>query len=228
MATCDAYYRFHMVDIGGAGSNHDSSTFQQSVFGNALLNNLNLLHLPEYKMLPSTETALPCFLVADQAFPLNKRIMRPYPGKNLTYEKLIFNYRLSRARRVIENTFGILVQRWRILRKTILGDITTCELIVKAAVVMHNYLQKNESDLPLSERKYCPTGYVDHYDKNGALHMGSWRNEGDSLNSIQRVGSNNSARKVQEIRDTLAKYFLSNEGGVSWQYDRIKIGSNPL
>lgn len=128
METCDAYYCFNLVDIRRAGSSHDSSVFRQSLFGKGLLKKT------KDKALPLTDIDLLCFLVADQAFLLSSRIMRLYPGKNLCYTKRIFNYKMSRARRVIENTFVILVQRRKILRKPILGDIVTCGSIVKAAV----------------------------------------------------------------------------------------------
>lgn len=48
-------------------------------------------------------------IVGDEAFPLKSYLMRSYPGREeLSIEKKVFNYRLSRARRIIENTLGIL------------------------------------------------------------------------------------------------------------------------
>ena len=58
----------------------------------------------------------PYFLVGDEIFPLQEWVIKTYSKSALTSEiKQIFNYRQSHARRVIENAFGILVSRWRIL-----------------------------------------------------------------------------------------------------------------
>ena len=60
---------------------------------------------------------------------------------------LIFNYRLSRARRVIENTFVILASRFR---RSIIGKAE------KAAVILHNFLVRKST-----RNMYCPLDYVD-------------------------------------------------------------------
>ena len=53
--------------------------------------------------------------LGDEDFALSKHFLRPFPRQNLNYERQIFNYRLSRARNVSENTFGLLNSRFRIL-----------------------------------------------------------------------------------------------------------------
>lgn len=225
MATCDAYYRFVMVDIGAAGGNHDSTVFKNSGFGHALLH--GQLNLPCARPLRNTNIEIDCFLVADQAFPLHKHIMRPYPGVHLGNRKNIFNYRLSRARRTIENTFGILVQRWRIFRGTINASVEMCERMVKAAVVLHNFVQKSEQDLPVTERRYCPPEFTDSFNENGVCQPGSWNERATSLVSVRRLGSNNASRNVQAMRDILAEYFISDIGSVPWQWTHILRGTVP-
>jgi hypothetical protein len=48
---------------------------------------------------------MPFVLVGDEAFALSEHVLRPYPNINWTRLKHIFNYRLSRARRIVECTF---------------------------------------------------------------------------------------------------------------------------
>lgn len=56
--------------------------------------------------------------VADDAFPLRYYLLKPYSQRGpLKKEEKVFNYRLSRARRVSENDFGIMVSRFRIFEK---------------------------------------------------------------------------------------------------------------
>ncbi|KAL6417810.1 hypothetical protein ACFW04_012512 [Cataglyphis niger] len=62
--------------------------------------------------LPGTDMKFPYYMVADEAFSLKSYIMRPYPESKSNKTQKTFNYRLSRARHVIENSFGILTSRW--------------------------------------------------------------------------------------------------------------------
>lgn len=119
-----------MVDIGQPGSNSDGGIWEGCTFGKSLkhgnyiiyTNNrilmsldslciphiLGHINLPDPEVLPRTQhNPTPYHFVADEAFPLDSSMMRPYPGRTLERDEMrIFNYRLSRARRVIENTFG--------------------------------------------------------------------------------------------------------------------------
>lgn len=226
MATCDFQYKFCMVDIGAQGSAHDSSVFKESEFGRAFLE--HKMPIPEPAMLPGSNIRFPYYLVADQAFPLHDNIMRPYPGDHLPEPSKVFNYRLSRARRTIENTFGILAQRWRCLRHAIAGDVVTCEKIIKACVVLHNFVQREEEDIPVSQRQYCPPGFVDHEESNGDVVLGLWRNETNQLRSVGRMGANNATRKSQQNRDKLRDFLISPEGALTWQLEQICKGSVPM
>jgi hypothetical protein len=89
------------------------------------------LAIPGPKILPDSSKQLPCTFVGDEAFPLKCYMMRPYPGRQLTPTRRIFNYRLSRARRVIENAFGIMSKRFRIFRRPIAAQPNHVENIVK-------------------------------------------------------------------------------------------------
>lgn len=224
MAACDARYKFTLIDIGSAGGNHDSAVFKASGFGDAILK--QYLNIPGPQELPNTNIQFPHFFAADAAFPLHESIMRPYPGSNLGIRKNIFNYRLSRGRRTIENTFGIWSSQWRIIRKTQETSVEVTELVIQATIVLHNFLKVYEEDLPPSYRTYCPLQLADELGENGQIHEGAWREE-NSLRSVNRLGSNNPKRSVRENREILADYFVSGVGSVPWQEQYVLRGAVP-
>ena len=61
--------------------------------------------------------------------------------RGLTHEQLIANYRISRARRVVENAFGILAQRWQLLLTTMMQQPDIMRLIVGSCVCLHNIMR---------------------------------------------------------------------------------------
>ena len=69
--------------------------------------------------------------------------MKPYPNHNIQLDQQIFNYRLSRARRIIENTFGIATTRFQIFRRPIIAKQEKFILVTKAVVALHNNLMRN-------------------------------------------------------------------------------------
>lgn len=105
LALADAHYRFSYINIGINGRISDGGIFRESNLSKAISN--NTLNFPNSHELPHRKTKVPFVIVADDAFPLSTRILKLYPQRNLCYKNRIFNYRLSRARRIIENAFGI-------------------------------------------------------------------------------------------------------------------------
>ncbi|KAJ8046639.1 hypothetical protein HOLleu_05387 [Holothuria leucospilota] len=67
------------------------------------------------------------------------------------YHQRVFNYRLSQARRVIENAFGILARRFRVFLKPIPLQPENAQKVALAACVLHNFLQRHNSSSPLCE-----------------------------------------------------------------------------
>ena len=116
MAVVDAHYNFLFVAVGAQGSANDAFVFNASSFGRSLDNINNPLSIPPSRKLPGTECEIPMICVADDAYPLKQYLMKPFNCRGMSPSERIYNYRLSRARRVVENAFGILVSRFCILR----------------------------------------------------------------------------------------------------------------
>ena len=192
----DANYCFISVDIGSYGSCSDSYAFKNSNFGQRL--EMNQLKLPKRAQLPGDRLGqeMPFVLVGDEAFALSRHVLRPYARKNLTTAKRIFNYRLTRARRMVECTFGILANKWRIFHRPIDVNPEFCDNIIKACCVLHNFVRQRDG-VSFDDTLYeCPL---------------------ENINP-SRVRPASSAVSVREY---FTEYFTSAEDSIPWQYDRL-------
>jgi hypothetical protein len=95
----DAHLTFIMANVRCNGRDSDARVPQETFYRN--LKN-GALALPKHD---DPMGNMNFVFVADEAFALKENILKPFPHKDLTQEKQIFNYRLSCARRCVENVF---------------------------------------------------------------------------------------------------------------------------
>ena len=218
LAVCNAQYQFTLVDIGDTGRQADGSVYSNSYLGRAIEN--GLLNFPSAESLHNHPgKKFPYVFLADDAFGLKTNLMKPYPDQYLPLDERIFNYRLSRARRVIENAFGIAATRFRIFHRPIIATEKKVILITKAVVALHNFLMKlNEGT---SSYSYCPASYVDLENAVGTT-PGEWRRHAhaEGLVPIGRTSSNNYSKTAKQVRDDFKNYFMS-DGQVDWQWATV-------
>nr|CAI5845958.1 unnamed protein product [Callosobruchus analis] len=199
MAIVNANYKFIYAYVGSQGRMSDGGVFQRTSFCRSLLN--NALNIPKPIPLKSMHLEVPYVLVADVLVGSPRRI---------------YNYRLSRARRIVENAFGLLSAIFRIFRKPIAVKPDTTEALVFTCIHLHNFLRRHA----VSRKRYSPSGTFDIENVDtGEITPGSWRRDtaGDtgmiSLKKVPRKAGND----AKLIREEFMNYFMSPEGSVSWQ-----------
>ena len=97
-----------------------------------------------------------------------QNLLKLYGGDRLDRCQKIFNYRLSRARRVSENAFGILAAKYGVLQRAIQLSPEKNTLITMTCCYLHNFLRKKS-------RHYLAPGTIDWEDVNHEVHAGEWR-----------------------------------------------------
>ena len=126
------------MDIGTNGRASDGGVWAASALKFGIED--GSLNLPETSQLPSSNRTTPYVILADDAFLLKTYIKKPYSFRNQDDMQRIFSYRLSRARRTVENAFGIIASRFRVLFSPMNLNPTKVEKIVLACTVLHNFL----------------------------------------------------------------------------------------
>lgn len=214
MALVDGNYKFVYVDVGSEGRVADGGIWRHCSLNTAIQD--GTLNIPPPKIWPNSTKygEQPYTIVADDAFAMAPYLLKPYSSRSLTKEKRIFNYRLSRARRVSENAFGIMSSRFRILLTNIFKKPEKVVHICLATAALHNFLRSE------SGTQYLGIGSVDQEDANYNVVGGDWRRN-IPLDVMQATRARNCSFQAKEIRDKMCAYFVSPEGSVPWQEKAI-------
>ena len=129
----DHSYWFIDVNIGWPGSVHDACVFSHSSIYKKITEHIllpdrtitvNGVSIPLYLMILPTPSNL-----VDETFT---------HGTVLTAQQKTFNYRICRARIVVENSYGRLKARWRRLVKRNDMNIDNIPRAITAACILHN------------------------------------------------------------------------------------------
>ncbi|CAK1587680.1 unnamed protein product [Parnassius mnemosyne] len=206
LALVDRTYKFIFADVGCQERISDGGVFRNSLLFQKL--SRGDLNLPAPSPLSGCDNAMPYVFVADNAFPLQTNIMKPYPGEHPEGSlKRNFNRKLSQARIIVENVFGVMSSIFRVLRKPIPLQPDRASNIVMSCVLLHNFLRNSKT----SNNLYIPPGFLDRIE-NDEVIPGTWRNEqpvDSALRSLPAVARRN-ASTPSNIRDKFAQVFVSH------------------
>lgn len=199
LAICDSLHRFTYIDVGAYGSEGDTNVISQCDLGKALL--LDELKFPKDNTLNGKR--IPYFVVGDDAFPLNKRIMTPYKSKNLDAKERIYNQSLENARHCIENAFSILCVKWMAMTNTLLTKPCKVQKMITTCCTLHNFLMRESPETYNIQDSEIPSKSV--------------------LIDLQPCQQDPEDKLYEEIRDNLKEYVNSVVvySQVSWQAEYV-------
>ena len=144
MAMVDANYRFVWASCGFPGNSHDAIIFQSTDLW---------MNIKENNLIPQIGkdvggVIVPPLILSDSAFPFQPWLMKPYTNAVLTPKQRNFNYRLSRARMVVEGCYGQLKGRWRVLQRKCESHKDQMKTATLACIVLHNLCIDHGDTIP--------------------------------------------------------------------------------
>ena len=137
--------------------------------------------------------------------------MKPYVLKNASDMERIFDYRLSRFKRISENRFGIWSNRFRLFSTSALLTPDKAAIAIMASLALHNMLRTKSS------KSYTPTGFVDFEIPNGNVIQGEWREcSTPNLSPLQCENVGRQSLSGKQVQQKLCNYF-NGAGQAPWQ-----------
>lgn len=122
--------------------------------------------------------------------------MKPYGRKNIADAHRMFDYRLSRKRRVTENAFGILANRARVFSAQKNLNENNISIVVLVSLSSHNLLRESSRDT------YMLPGFTNKIQMEGSICNSTWRDEASSkfLCPLETTKQNRYSKNTEEIR----------------------------
>lgn len=137
---CDVRMRFLGVNARYAGSVHDSLIWRASLVNSTLRRMCNEVG-PDWRY----------FMLADNGYPLQRWLMKPYDDPKTTNEKL-YNKHHRKLRSLIERAIGLLKARFRCLlsERKLRYDPLMSAYIIYSCTVLHNFCWQTTIRLMIS------------------------------------------------------------------------------
>lgn len=126
---------------------------------------------------------------------------------------MVFNYRLSRARRIVENAFGIISNRFCLFHSVInLKDIFNVHIVILTCCYLHNFLRRRSQDSYITP-DLCDPHSDQIIELQGIVEL--------QKKKKKTTITGNANNKAKNCRVKFVEYFV-NEGRVHWQDESVK------
>lgn len=193
-AVVDGHCLFRDVVVGWPGSVHDARVLSNSTIfkkgvDNTLFNGVETLCIHGKD--------IPPLIIGDPAYPLLSWLIKRYPENNNTPRiQRVFNYRLSRARMTVENTFGRFKGRFKRFSKRVDMEVSALVAVITASCILHNVCEAQNNDF-----------------------LPEWEGQPPSEQPLEDrdVDITVDVADAEDIRGALAEYFISPEGSLTEQ-----------
>ena len=131
------------ASVGVCGSSGDSTIWKQQPLYKALTETYDRgLAAPPRLFIPESD-----FIACDQAYALRSYQICPFSFiETTTRQRELFNFRIRKARRIVERVFGILKKRWRILIRPCETGVARKTQLVWTLLILHNMILRRQDE----------------------------------------------------------------------------------
>jgi DDE superfamily endonuclease len=187
-AACDHRCRFISVAIQSPGGTNDIVAFKKSPL------------FAEHKNLPGGY-----YLVGDCAYQCSDQLLVPFSGQNRQNKhKDAFNFYLSQPRMRIEMTFGVMVNRWAILRRPLSCRLKNVGKVFLSITRLHNYcINESAKEQAHKQGTYENIDDVEDMAEYTPSDVTEWQDEGSSIirdHMVEEIKRRGFVRPAHNVR----------------------------